>query len=400
MNDAIVLFGHPVPLLHALAGAGAAAFVLLAAIAVQLAGLARARREEAFAAHERARELDARLAEMRGLQAQLTGRMQTVAEVFGTRQNDLARFLSERLEGLQHRVGQNLDASARHTAAHIASLNERLALIDAAQKNLSELSGHVLGLKDVLANKQARGAFGQGRMEAIVRDGLPANGYRFQPTLANGKRPDCLIDLPGDLPLAVDAKFPLEGLSAFREANDGEARRRAVQRVRNDIGYHIREVAEKYLLPGETQDIALLFVPSESIYADLHEHFDDLVQRAHRARVIFVSPSLLTMAIQLVQSLIRDTRMREEARVIQTEVGRLVDDIGRLRERVDKLDTHFRQAQEDVGQIRVSADKVARRGEAIAALDFEDAPPPRDMNGTASRGLPPRGMAPPAHSPE
>ncbi|MGI6244237.1 MAG: DNA recombination protein RmuC [Pseudochelatococcus sp.] len=376
LNDALVLFGHPLPLPYALAGAGAAVFVLLGIIAAQLAGLSRARRAEAAAAFERARALEERLAEMRGLQAQLTGRMQTVAEVFGTRQNDLARFVSERIEGLQHRMGQNLDASTRHTAAHLATLNERLALIDAAQKSLTELSGHVVGLKDVLANKQARGAFGQGRMEAIIRDGLPANGYRFQPTLANGKRPDCLIDLPGDLPLAIDAKFPLEGITAFREAADTEARRRAVQRVRNDVGYHIRDVGEKYLVPGETQDTALLFVPSESVYADLHEHFDDLVQRAHRARVIFVSPSLLTMAIQLVQSLVRDTRMRAEARTIQTEVGRLLDDVGRLRERVEKLDLHFRQAQEDVGQIRLSADKVTRRGAAVAALEFEEHPAP------------------------
>lgn len=377
LNDALVLFGHPLPLPYALAGAGAAVFVLLGIIAAQLAGLSRARRAEAAAAFERARALEERLAEMRGLQAQLTGRMQTVAEVFGTRQNDLARFVSERIEGLQHRMGQNLDASTRHTAAHLATLNERLALIDAAQKSLTELSGHVVGLKDVLANKQARGAFGQGRMEAIIRDGLPANGYRFQPTLANGKRPDCLIDLPGDLPLAIDAKFPLEGITAFREAADTEARRRAIQRVRNDVGYHIRDVAEKYLVPGETQDTALLFVPSESVYADLHEHFDDLVQRAHRARVIFVSPSLLTMAIQLVQSLVRDTRMRAEARTIQTEVGRLLDDVGRLRERVEKLDLHFRQAQEDVGQIRLSADKVTRRGAAVAALEFEEHPAPQ-----------------------
>lgn len=372
MNDTIIVFGHALPLIYVLAFACGALLVMLAIIAAQIGTIARARQAEALAGEERARELEARIAEMNGLQAQLTGRMQTMAEIFGTRQNDLARFLSERLEGLQHRVGQNLDASGQQTATQLASLNERLALIDAAQKNLSELTGHVVGLKDVLANKQARGAFGQGRMEAIIRDGLPASAFAFQPTMRNGRRPDCLIMLPGDAPLVVDAKFPLEGLSAFRAAQAPEERKSATQRVRNDVGLHIRDVAEKYLVPGETQDMALLFVPSEAVYADLYEHFDDLVQRAYRARVIIVSPSLLALAIQLVQSLVRDARMRDEARVIQVEVRRLLEDTGRLSARVEKLDTHFRQAQEDIGQIRISAEKVTRRGTAITELEFED----------------------------
>lgn len=372
MNDVIVVFGLPMPLAHVLAGAGIAAFVLLAGILLQVSALARRRHDEALAAEAHARDLDSRLLEMQGLQAQLTGRMQTVAEIFGTRQNDLARFVAERVESLQQRVGQNIDASSQRTAAHLASLNERLVLIDAAQRNISDLAGQVSGLRDVLANKQARGAFGQGRMEAIIRDGLPANAYQFQPTLTNGRRPDCIVRLPGDAPLAIDAKFPLEGISAFREAQDPEARRRAAQRVRNDIGVHIRDIAEKYLIPGETQDTALLFVPSESIYADLHEHFDDVVQKAFRARVVLVSPSLLTMAIQLVQALVRDVRMRDEARAIQKQVRRLLDDVGRLRERVEKLDAHFRQAQEDVRLISISAERTARQGEAIASLEFEE----------------------------
>lgn len=372
MNNMIAIFGREIEPAYLFIGAGALVLALLLAIALQLAAYIRARRDETFLAEERARDLDAQINEMRNLQAQMTGRMQTVAEIFGTRQNDLARFVAERMEGLQHRVGQNLEASTQKTSTQLASLNERLALIDAAQKNLSDLTTHVVGLKDVLANKQSRGAFGQGRMETIIRDGLPASAYQFQPTLGNGKRPDCLISLPGDAPLAVDAKFPLEAIAAFRETQDTEEKRRTAVRVRNDVGLHIRDIAEKYLLPGETQNMALLFVPSESIYADLHEHFDDVIQKAHRARIIIVSPSLLMMAIQLVQSLVRDARMREEARTIQVEVRRMLDDVKRLRDRVEKLDTHFRQAQDDIGQIRTSAEKVARRGENVAALEFED----------------------------
>lgn len=375
-NVILTIGGHPVTLGLALACAGVLALALLGLVALQVAGAARGWRTAALETRLRSEELESALGEMTARQAQMTGRLQTLAEIFGTRQNDLASFLTERMEGLQHRVGQGLEISARHTAGQLAGLNERLAVIDAAQKNLSDLTGQVAGLRDVLSNKQARGAFGQGRMEAIVRDGLPPRAYVFQATLSNGRKPDCLVRLPGDAPLAIDAKFPLEAFTAWREAANAEAKHRAMQRVRNDVGLHIRSVADKYLLPGETQNLALLFVPSESLYADLHEAFDDIIQRAHRSRVLIVSPSLFSMAIQLVQTLVRDARIREEAHTIQTEVRRLLDDIGRLRERVEKLDAHFRQAQEDVCQIRTSAEKISRRGDAIATLEFEAGPNP------------------------
>jgi DNA recombination protein RmuC len=299
--------------------------------------------------------------------------MQSMAEILSTRQGDLARLVAERMDGLRQQVGAGLESNVRQTTESLGKLQERLAVIDSAQKNLSDLTSEVVTLRDVLANKQARGAYGQGRMEAIVRDGLPAAFFAFQPQLSNGRRPDCLVTLPGDgRGLVIDAKFPLESFTLLREARGEEARKAAGQRVRSDVGVHVKDIAERYFLPGETQDIALLFVPSESIYADLHEHFDDVVQRAHRARVMIVSPSLLALAIQLMQSLVRDARMREEAQVIQAEVGRLLDDVRRLGERVDKLDTHFRQAQEDVGQIKTSAGKVTSRAERIGALDFDD----------------------------
>ena len=187
-------------------------------------------------------------------------------------------------------------------------------MIDSAQARLTEMTREVVSLKDILANKQARGAFGQGRMEAIVRDGLPAGAYDFQFTLSNRARPDCVIRLPGDSRLlVVDAKFPLEGFSALRAARDDEARKAAQARVRGDVMKHVKDIAERYLLPGETQDVALMFVPSEAIYSDLVEHFDDVVQKAHRARVVIVSPTLMMMAISVAQAILRDARMRDEA---------------------------------------------------------------------------------------
>ena len=328
---------------------------------------------EAAAAAERAREMDDKIAALNQLQAEMTGRIQTFTEVLGSRQNELARVVVDRLDAVKSNVGQNLAQSADKTAENLQKLHERLAVIDAAQSSLAGLTNEMLGLKDILSNKQARGAFGQGRMEAIVRDGLPASSFTFQATLSNRSRPDCLIHLPGDSrAMVVDAKFPLESFTSLKEAASDEARASAERRVRNDVGLHIRDISDKYLIPGETQDLALLFVPSEALYADLCEHFEDVVQRAHKSRVLIVSPSLLMMAIQVMQAIVRDARMRDQARVIQTEVAKLLEDVRRLQDRAGKLDQHFRQAQDDVAGLMVSADKVGKRGDRIEALDFED----------------------------
>ncbi|SFB82238.1 DNA recombination protein RmuC [Bosea sp. CRIB-10] len=377
MNQiAFVLLERPVSWAEAAFGFAGLTLVLLVLALLSSWRGSRRRELEAALAAERAREMDDKVAEMNRQQAELMGRMQTMAEILSTRQGDLARIMAERMDGLRQQVGAGLEQNVRQTNESLGKLQERLAVIDNAQKNLTELTGEVVTLKDVLANKQARGAYGQGRMEAIIRDGLPAAFFAFQPTLSSGKRPDCLITLPGDgRGLVIDAKFPLESFTMLREARGDEAKKQASARVRADVGQHVKDIAERYFLPGETQDMALLFVPSEAIYADLHEHFDDVIQKAHRARVMIVSPSLLALAIQLMQSLVRDARMREEARVIQSEVGKLLDDVRRLGERVDKLDNHFRQAQDDVSQIKTSAGKVTGRAEKIGALEFDDARP-------------------------
>jgi len=377
MNQiAFVLLERPVSWAEAAFGFAGLTLVLLVLALLSSWRGSRRREMEAAVAAERAREMDDKVAEMNRQQAELAGRMQTMAEILSTRQGDLARIMAERMDGLRQQVGAGLEQNVRQTNESLGKLQERLAVIDNAQKNLTELTGEVVTLKDVLANKQARGAYGQGRMEAIIRDGLPAAFFSFQPTLSTGKRPDCLVTLPGDgRGLVIDAKFPLESFTMLREARGDEAKKQASARVRADVGQHVKDIAERYFLPGETQDMALLFVPSEAIYADLHEHFDDVIQKAHRARVMIVSPSLLALAIQLMQSLVRDARMREEARVIQSEVGKLLDDVRRLGERVDKLDNHFRQAQDDVTQIKTSAGKVTGRAEKIGALEFDDARP-------------------------
>jgi DNA recombination protein RmuC len=316
-------------------------------------------------------QAEAQMAEIARAHAEMAGRMQTMVEILGGRQADFARAVAEKLDSSSHRVNERLETSARATLANLGALNERLAVIDAAQARLTGLTQEVVGLKDILANKQARGAFGQGRMEAIIRDALPAGAYAFQHGLTTGARPDCALKLPGDDKiLAVDAKFPLEAFSALKEAGDESARKAAQARVRADLGKHVKDIAERYLVPGETQDVAILFVPSESLFAELHENFDDVIQKAHRARVLIVSPSLLLMAVQVLQALVRDALVRDQAHVIQAETRRLVEDVLRLRQRVLKLDGHFRQSQEDVAAILVSSEKIARSGERIEKIEF------------------------------
>ena len=348
---------------------------LAAAVVIVLAGLAllaslvviavRAlRRHDAEAA-------DKQLVELARLQAETAVRIEGMRDLLAGRQAELHRAVNERLDSVSHHLNQSMTTSRQHTVESLQKLNERLVVIDNAQRNITDLASQVTSLQGVLTNKQQRGAFGQGRMELIVQDALPKSCYEFQLTLSNKSRPDCAVFLPDRRPLVIDAKFPLEAITAFREAKSDEERKQAAARLRQDLGRHVGTIADKYLIPGETQDLALMFVPSESIYADLHDGFDDIVQKAFRSKVVIVSPSLLMLAIQVVQQIQRDARMREAADQIHAEVGHLMDDLKRLHERVAKLQQHFGQANEDVRQILISAEKIERRGTRIQEVEFE-----------------------------
>ena len=353
---------------------------LAAAVVIVLAGLAllaalvvvavRAlRRHDAEAA-------DKQLVELARLQAETAVRIEGMRDLLAGRQAELHRAVNERLDSVSHHLNQSMTTSRQHTVESLQKLNERLVVIDTAQRNITDLASQVTSLQGVLTNKQQRGAFGQGRMELIVQDGLPKSCYEFQFTLSNKSRPDCAVFLPDRRPLVIDAKFPLEAITAFRDAKGEDERKQAAARLRQDLGRHVVSIADKYLIPGETQDLALMFVPSESIYADLHDGFDDVVQKAFRSKVVIVSPSLLMLAIQVVQQIQRNSRMREAADQIHAEVGHLMDDLKRLHERVLKLQQHFGQANEDVRQILISAEKIERRGTRIQEVEFggEDRP--------------------------
>jgi DNA recombination protein RmuC len=339
--------------------AGAALVLLLLMATVILAWRGQTRR---------ASDLQYRLAE-------ITGHLRGFAEQAQGSQAHLAHTVESRLDQVSQRLGVGLHDQAERTGQSLTQLYERLAVIDAAQKNLTSLSSEMLTLKDILANKQARGAYGQGRMEAIIRDGLHGGAYSFQPALSNATRPDCLIKLPdSELRLVIDAKFPLEAFNALKQARgDGEVKL-AQARMRSDVLKHVKDISEKYLIAGETHETAIMFVPSESIYADLYEHFEDVIQKAHRARVIIASPNVLMLLIQTMQAIFKDARMREQAGLIQLEVTRLLDDLGRLRERVGDLQRHFGAANADLDKLNVSADKIAKRGLRIESMDLQETP--------------------------
>ena len=379
MNEVLFTIADlPVRAGVALIAIGTLGLLLLLIITIAIAISGRRRAELAIAQETRADELEQRLSEMLSAQNEANGRVSAMGQALAGRQAEMARAVNERLDSVSHRVGQSMEHTTRNTMDSLRVLHERLGIIDNAHKNLTELTSQVTTLRDVLANKQSRGAFGQARMEAIVQDGMPKGSYEFQYTLSSGKRPDCVVFLPDARPLCIDAKFPLEAVTALHEARTDDEKKLATQRLRADVMKHVSDIAEKYLIAGETQDTALMFVPSESVYAEIHDGFDDVIQKAYRARVVLVSPSLLMLAIQVMQQILKDARMRDAADQIRTEVLNLGDDLGRLRERVLKLQSHFGQANEDVRQILISADKIEKRAGRIEELDFSKAEVPAE----------------------
>jgi DNA recombination protein RmuC len=303
------------------------------------------------------------------LAAQQAAAQNALSERLQAQERALAAKLDERLNSLQDRVGQSLQSNAEQAGQTLTELRERLAVIDAAQKNIAELSSQVVDLQNVLSNKQARGAFGEVQLQDIVQSSLPAQSYVFQAQLGT-KRVDCLLTLPNPPgAICIDAKFPLESYRALREAKDEIAMAQARRDFTSAIRLHIKAIAEKYIVPGETADSALMFLPSEAVYAELHASFPSLVEEAGRARVWIVSPTTLMATLTTIRAVLKDVRMREQAHLIQRKVGELALDVNRLGDRVDKLQKHFFQAQEDVRLIVTSSDKIAQKAAAIRDVE-------------------------------
>jgi DNA recombination protein RmuC len=316
-------------------------------------------------------ELAGRLSQMAGAQAASLAQM---SERLQTQERLVSKVLEERLEQVASRVSEALEKTSSAQATSLGELRERIAKIDAAQAHINELSTQVISLNQILSNKQQRGAFGELQLQDLVQSVLPPSSYRFQETIGASKRVDCLLNLPQPPgPIAIDAKFPLESYKALREAADETARVQAARSFRADLLKHINDIGEKYIVPGETADAALLFLPSEAIYAELHANFGEVVEQSYRKRVFIVSPTTLWATLNTIRAVLKDVRMRELAGVIQQEVQLLLDDVKRLDERADQLQRHFAQTTEDVRNIRISTDKVMRRADRIEQLEFEGA---------------------------
>ena len=306
-------------------------------------------------------------------QERLTGGLQTVSEAQAKAQLSMINMMEERLAKVQLQMTENLSHSSRRTAQSLGDLQQRLSTIDKAQEKITKLSGDVLSLQDILSNKQTRGAFGEIQLTDIVSKALPSDGFQLQATLSNGKRADCLIKLPNPPgPIVIDSKFPLEAYEALRNASSETEISSAVRLFRTSVRKHIKDISEKYIIEGETADGAILFLPSEAVYAELHANFSELVREGFSARVWIVSPTTCMATLNTMRAILKDARMREQAGAIRNELTSLYQDVDRLGIRVESLDRHFNQAAKDISDIKISADKAGRRAKRLDNFDFEE----------------------------
>ncbi|MDJ0858048.1 MAG: DNA recombination protein RmuC [Dinoroseobacter sp.] len=290
---------------------------------------------------------------------------------------------------MQTRLNEVLAGNSEKTAKSLTQLQERLATIDKAQTNIEKLSGDVLSLQDILSNKQTRGAFGEIQLADIVSKALPSDAFAMQATLGNGKRADCLIRLPNPPgPIVIDSKFPLEAYEKLRTAQTQADAQLAAREMRTAVRTHIKAISEKYIVEGETADGALMFLPSEAVYAELHANFPEVVREGFAARVWIVSPTTCMATLNTMRAVLKDARMREQAGAIRKTLGLLHRDVELVLTRVGKLETHFNQARQDIDDITVAAERAGKRAVKLDNFDFEElereAPPTLQGPATAA----------------
>ncbi len=350
---------------------------LLGALVLLALGLIwRAARQSAAAASPLMNELSfmgRRVQALSEAQERLSGGLHHVSEAQANSQAAILRLMETRLAEVQGQLAEALAGSATRTARSLGELQQRLETIDRAQANIERLSGNVLSLQDILSNKQTRGAFGEIQLHDIVQKALPPDSFTMQATLSNGRRADCLIHLPRPPgPIVIDAKFPLEAYEALRRAANPREAQAAAQALRTAVRAHLRAIAERYLIEGETADGALMFLPSEAVYAELHANFADVVREGFALKVWIVSPTTCMAVLNTMRAVLKDARMREQAGAIRRELALLAADVDRLGDRVGNLDRHFQQAARDIEEIRISSDKAGRRARRLDNFDFEE----------------------------
>ena len=306
-------------------------------------------------------------------QQQLAGGLTQVSEAQAAQQNNMLKLMEARLAAVQEQMTLNLTTNAKTTANSLGELQQRLVTIDKAQDTIQKLSGDVLSLQDILANKQTRGAFGEIQLQEIVSKALPSDAYAWQATLSNGKRADCLIHLPNPPgTIVIDSKFPLEAYEALRNATNKLDTKDAVKFMRTSVKAHIKAISEKYILEGTTADGAIMFLPSEAVYAELHSNFPELIREGFEARVWIVSPTTCMATLNTMRAILKDARMREQAGAIRTALRQLHRDVELVVDRVDKLNTHFNQARKDIEGISTAAERAGKRAHKLDNFDFEE----------------------------
>lgn len=367
-------------------------YVLVVILAVAVAGLTFAVVRMGMSSGSDAeieQQVERRMSDLMATQQALVGKVDSVqqhqvasskalTDTLAVSQQQLAKELNERLAAVQSMMGENLTDSAKTTAKSLGELSQRLETIDKAQKTITDLSEQVVSLQHVLDDKHARGAFGEVQLNDIVIDALPPSAYDFQVVLSNARRADCVIRLPNPPgPIVIDSKFPLTSYTAMLDTDDDAERSSFARQLGIDTKKHIKDIADRYILPGETSDSALMFIPSEAVYAELHAHHPDVIELSHRSKVFLVSPTTMMATLTTVRAVLRDVRMREQASLIQVEIGIMLKDVDRLMDRVLKLETHFDLAGRDIKDIRISAGKISSRGTKIEELELEEggAPP-------------------------
>jgi len=364
---------------------GAVALALLALLGLILRSVSRSAR----LAEPLAREigwLSTRVQNLGDGQERLAGGLHHVSETQAVSQTAMLRVVEQRLAEVQRQMTEALHGTSTRTARSLGELQQRLETIDKAQANIEKLSGNVLSLQDILSNKQTRGAFGEIQLHDIVQKALPRDAYTMQARLSNDRRADCLIHLPNPPgPIVIDAKFPLEAYEALRRADTPRGQQEAGQALRTAVRTHLRAIAERYVIEGETADGALMFLPSEAVYAELHANFPELVREGFALKVWIVSPTTCMATLNTMRAILKDARMREQAGAIRRELALLYADVERLGTRVESLDRHFGQAAKDIEDIKISADKAGKRARRLDNFDFEELAPDK---------LPPDKLAP------
>ena len=324
---------------------------------------------------ENSKALQEALKDLSANQQQIVGSIKVITDTQTTSQAAIIKHVESRLEEIQKSISSSLSGSSVKTAQTLGELQQRLQTIDKAQTNIEKLSGEVLGLQEILSNKQARGVFGEIQLKDIVRKALPSDAYDFQFTLSNGKRADCIIYLPepqGNI--VIDSKFPLEAYNSMISNTNEADKNRNVQLFQSSIKTHIKDISEKYIIEGETADGAILFLPSEAIYAELHANFSKLVNEGFESRVWIVSPTTLMATLNTMRAILKDERLRRQTSRIRAELDLLYKDMLRLEGRIINLDKHFNLASKDVDEIKISAKKASKRVFNIERFEFDELP--------------------------